>query len=161
MTLAEFQARLREHAGPVVVDCWAPWCGPCRSMAPVLAEVEVAYIGRVDVWKIDVDTEPEVAAALGVRVIPTLIAFHGEREVTRMAGAASHRRLRSLFEQAVTGVAVERGMETRDRAMRAVAGAALALIAWRTGEAVLFAAAGLALLAASYDLLFAPLRSRR
>lgn len=130
-------------------------------MAPALADLEIAYTGRVDVWKIDVDAEPEVAAALGVRVIPTLVAFHGEREVTRTVGAASRRRLRSLFEQAVTGVAVTRTMEPRDRATRAAAGAALAIIAWSTGEAVLFVAAGLALLAASYDILFAPLRSHR
>ena len=161
MNLTEFRARLQEHAGPVVVDFWAPWCGPCRSMAPMLEDLEISYTGRVDVWKIDVDVEREVASALGVRVIPTLVAFNGEREVTRIVGAASHHRLRSLFEQALTGVAVTRTMEPRDRATRVVAGAALALIAWRTGEAVLFAAAGLALLGASYDILFAPLRSRR
>lgn len=130
-------------------------------MAPVLADLEIAYTGRVEVWKIDVDTEPEVATALGVRVIPTLVAFNGEREVTRTVGAASRRRLRSLFEQAVTGVAVTFTMEPRDRAMRAAAGAVLAIIAWRTGEAVLFVAAVLALVAASHDILFAPLRSHR
>ena len=161
MTEAEFRARLRDHAGPVVVDFWAPWCGPCRAMAPALAELEIAFTGRVEVWKIDVDSEAEVAAALGVRVIPTLVAFNGEQEVTRVVGAPARRRLRALFEQAVTGVAVVLGMEPRDRAMRAVAGLGLALIAWRTGEPVLFVAAGLLLLAASYDILFAPLRSRR
>ncbi len=93
--------RLRSHAGAVVVDVWAPWCMPCRVLTPVLDRVGEDYAGRVAVWKVNADEEPEVAIALGVRGIPTLIAFRDEQEVGRQVGLAPERILRELFETAV------------------------------------------------------------
>jgi thioredoxin 1 len=158
---AVFQTRLEEHGRPVIVDFWAPWCGPCRAMAPLLADLEREFEGRVDVWRVNVDTDAEAATAFSVRVIPTLLGVHGGREVTRMIGAPSRTRLRSLFEQAETGVAVAPRIARRDRALRTAAAAGLALVGWRTGATILYIAAALTMLAALHDVFLAPFRSRR
>lgn len=161
MTEAAFRTKLAESSRPVLVDFWAPWCGPCRAMAPLLDALAREFEGRVDVWRVNVETDAEPAAGFGVRAIPTLVGFHGGHEVTRMVGAPSRARLRSLFEQTETGVAVPFRIAWRDRSIRIAAAAALAGIGWLTDAVMLYGAAALALLAAFHDVLFAPFRSRR
>ncbi|WP_181707250.1 thioredoxin TrxC [Chthonobacter rhizosphaerae] len=81
---------LRRHVErsdlPVVVDCWAAWCGPCRMMAPAFAEAAGRLPATARFLKLDTDSEQSAAAALGIRSIPTLILFNKGREVARQAG---------------------------------------------------------------------------
>jgi thioredoxin 2 len=72
---------------PVVVDLWAPWCGPCRMIAPVLADIAARHAGKVKVVKVNVDDEPALAARFDARSIPLLVVLDGGREVERIVGA--------------------------------------------------------------------------
>lgn len=86
---------------PVLVDLWAPWCIPCRSMETVLEEVASTLAGRLTVARLNVDDNPQTAARLRIQGIPTLVLFKGGREVTRMIGARGKAELLSKL-QAVT-----------------------------------------------------------
>jgi thioredoxin 2 len=80
---------------PVVVDLWAPWCGPCRTVSPVLEQLAGEFAGRCKLVKVNVDVARRVQARFGVRGIPTLVALREGREVARHVGAAPADRLRS------------------------------------------------------------------
>ncbi|SRR5258708_2817136 len=83
----ELAALLRQSALPVLVDFWAPWCGPCRSMAPEVHKVAERHAGRILVVKSNTDQDPAIGAAHRVSSIPTLALFHGGRELARTSGA--------------------------------------------------------------------------
>jgi thioredoxin 1 len=85
-TTDTFDEAVLQSDTPVVVDFWAAWCGPCRTLAPMLEGFAVEYQGEVKVVKVDVDSEPELAKRYGVRGIPTLIAFKDGKDVGELTG---------------------------------------------------------------------------
>jgi thioredoxin 1 len=110
VTQASFPSDVADSPLPVLVDLWAPWCGPCRQVAPILEQMAEAYAGRLVVAKVNVDEEPELAAAFGVRGIPTMLLMKDGQVVETMVGAGP----RPVIEQqlnltahlpAATGVA--------------------------------------------------------
>ena len=82
-----FTQEVLQHPGPVLLDCWAPWCGPCRSVAPVLDQLAREYAGRVKIAKLNTDQNQRIAAQYSIQSIPTLLLFQGGRLVDRQVGA--------------------------------------------------------------------------
>ncbi|MBL1377020.1 thioredoxin TrxC [Zobellella iuensis] len=84
---------------PLVVDFWAPWCGPCKMMAPVFAAAATELQGKLRLAKLDTEAHQQAAARFGIRSIPTLIAFSGGQELARQSGALPAGQLRQWLSQ--------------------------------------------------------------
>ena len=93
-----FRTDVLEADLPVLVDFWAPWCGPCRAVAPVLEQLQDELTGRLKIVKVNVDENGEIAGALGVRSIPTLIVFKGGKAVEGAVGALSKQQMLEFLE---------------------------------------------------------------
>jgi len=101
VTDATFDAEVKNSDIPVVVDFWAEWCGPCKQIGPALEELSAEYAGKVKVVKVDVDSNPNAAAAMGVRGIPALFIFKDGQVVSNRAGAAPKAALQSWIDSAL------------------------------------------------------------
>ncbi|WP_424988197.1 thioredoxin [Microbulbifer sp. S227A] len=101
VTDATFDAEVKNSDIPVVVDFWAEWCGPCKQIGPALEELSAEYEGRIKVAKVDVDSNPNSAAAMGVRGIPALFIFKDGQVVSNMAGAKPKAALQSWIDESI------------------------------------------------------------
>jgi len=101
VTDATFAADVERSSLPVLVDAWAPWCGPCRMVAPVIDELAAELAGRVRVAKLNVDENPQTAARFNLRSIPTLLVMKGGREIARMVGAQPKAAIAQQLERAL------------------------------------------------------------
>ena len=103
---ATFEAEVLQSDLPVVVDFWAPWCGPCRMVAPVIERLSAEMDGKIRFAKVNVDDNPQYAAQFGVQGIPTLLLIKDGEVVDRVVGALPEQALRAKIES-VFGVSVE------------------------------------------------------
>ncbi|HEY9814562.1 MAG: thioredoxin [Leptolyngbya sp. DLM2.Bin15] len=99
VTDASFKDEVLESELPVLVDFWAPWCGPCRMVAPVVDEISEQYAGQVKVVKVNTDENPSVASQYGIRSIPTLMIFKGGQRVDMVVGAVPKTTLATTLEK--------------------------------------------------------------
>jgi thioredoxin len=135
----EFMGKLRSNSSPVVVDFWAPWCAPCRVIGPVVERSGEEYAGRVDLWKVNTDEQPELLQALHVHGIPTLIAFTNGEETGRLTGTASATTISSLFAAALTGKQEDiKRLGPGERILRLGIGLALVVFASLAGLAGIY-----------------------
>ena len=101
ITDADFQKEVLESATPVVVDFWAPWCGPCKAMLPVFEELDKTYAGKVKFVKINVDDNTDVPGQFGVMSIPTFIIFKDGKAVKVTVGGKSKEDMSALIDAAI------------------------------------------------------------
>lgn len=101
LTDADFQSGVVEAEGPVLVDFWATWCGPCKMIAPILSEMAEEYAGKIKICKMDVDANRETPMKFNVRGIPTLIIFKGGDVEAMKVGAVSRNQLKEFIDSAL------------------------------------------------------------
>jgi thioredoxin 1 len=101
VTSSDFEQQVLKSDIPVLVDFWAEWCGPCKAIGPSIEQLASEYEGKAKVFKLDVDTEGELAMQYGVMSIPALLVFKGGKEIDRMVGAAPKPQIAALIDRAL------------------------------------------------------------
>ena len=100
LTDANFQTQVLDSQEPVLVDFWAPWCGPCRKIAPMIEELASEYVGAARIGKVNIDDNQQSAMNYGIEAIPTLILFKGGKPVQRFQGIPAKSRVQEALDQA-------------------------------------------------------------
>jgi thioredoxin 1 len=101
VTDANFEEEILKCQMPALVDFWAPWCGPCRAMGPVIDELANEFTGQIKVTKMNVDENPATPSKYGIRAIPTLILFKNGEVVEQITGAVSKTSIKEMITQKV------------------------------------------------------------
>ena len=101
VTDATFQDQVLKAKNPVLVDFWAPWCGPCKIVKPIVEELAKEYTGKIDVLEMNVDDNPEVSGQYGVMSIPTLMVFKNGQPVKSAIGAQPKEALKHMIDESI------------------------------------------------------------
>jgi thioredoxin 1 len=153
MDVQTFFEKIKQNPRPVVVDLWAPWCGPCKAVKPTVEKLASEYEGRVDVWQVNADESQDILRTLKVYGIPTILGYRDGQEVVRYVGVKSKNEMQILFESLSTGqVPMPAGLSRWDRLLRLFAGSFVLIFAWTNQlHWSILVAGGILLFSAVYD----------
>ena len=152
MKQSALEFKLRKNSRPVVVEIWAPWCGPCKMMAPSLKKAEQEFAGKVDLWRINADENSELLRSMGVRGIPTMIGYNKGAEISRKTGAMTAENVLGFFSAVAENKPFSRTLSWVERIMRIVPAIIILVLGWLNGPNYWIMALGAVILfSAFYD----------
>lgn len=96
---AEFEATVLKSDVPALVDFWAEWCAPCRTLAPTIEELATEYAGKAKIGKLNVDQNPKTATTYGIRSIPTLLFFKGGQVIQQVVGVKTKAEIKAILDE--------------------------------------------------------------
>ncbi len=153
MNLKSFELKILQQTRPLVVEFWAPWCHPCKAMAPFLSAAASKYQGKVDLLKVNVDESPEIAQSLRIMAVPTMIGYSGGKSVFRKTGFQPQSSIDKFFADLTEGKTTSKQEPAlASRIFRAAAGLVLIIGGIAYNNSILLILLGVAItFSAFYD----------
>lgn len=151
MNKTEFQQKISESEKPVIIDFWAPWCGPCKMTKPILDKLAKEYAEKVEFMPINADDSREVLEQFRVFGIPTVITLRNGKEVGRVTGAQTEVNYRTMFEALAEGKEVKVPLTQFDRMLRLGAGGLFIMVGISTSSWLIAGVGGILAFMGIYD----------